>query len=314
MSDVVSQYDFAAASRVFCKSHAHAAPLSQDMSRDHLFTGSLKTYNLSSGVQLCTASMTALRDSQLDAVFPKSICMVVSLAGRSCEINSGGRITESLNHHDSAFFCFDDECMSSGRYDRGQSSTSVLIQLRPELLVDPDLQDVVEKHTKINRIERCGRDRRISGLGAALFAPQGCNTVAKLMIECYAMELVARFVGLLDEVAEDTTRLSHCDLAKMKLIREMMTASPETCYTMTQLAKEVGMSVSSLKSKFQQAFGVPVFTCLRDIRLDRAHEGILRDGWTVKQAAYFSGYKHAANFSTAFARKFGTPPSLFRGD
>ena len=75
------------------------------------------------------------------------------------------------------------------------------------------------------------------------------------------------------------------------------------------LARDAGVSVTTLKTKFNAAFGQSVVAFLRDVRLERAREGIVGEGWTVSQAAYLVGYKHQSSFSTAFHRKFGIWPS-----
>ena len=62
------------------------------------------------------------------------------------------------------------------------------------------------------------------------------------------------------------------------------------------------------KVKFAAVFGQPIFAFLRDLRLERAFEGLQSEGWTVSQAAYFVGYRHPSSFSEAFRRKFGVAP------
>jgi AraC-like DNA-binding protein len=55
-----------------------------------------------------------------------------------------------------------------------------------------------------------------------------------------------------------------------------------------------------------------VFEHLREGRLQRARQALERDGVTVGQAALVAGYTSAANFATAYRRRFGTPPKLAR--
>ena len=75
------------------------------------------------------------------------------------------------------------------------------------------------------------------------------------------------------------------------------------------LAREAGVSVTTLKTKFNAVFGQSVAAFLRDTRLATARVGIAEKGWTISQAAYLVGYKHQSSFSVAFRRKYGIWPS-----
>ena len=58
--------------------------------------------------------------------------------------------------------------------------------------------------------------------------------------------------------------------------------------------------------------GEGLFEHLRGRRLDAARLALEREGLAVGQAAELAGYGNAANFATAFRRRFGCPPSAVR--
>ena len=155
-----------------------------------------------------------------------------------------------------------------------------------------------------------GSQLRLAQLANALFNPDACGIVGNMMAESHVHEIVAQASKLTE--FELNCGVSKSDLLKMNIVKEKLHAHPEIDHTLSGLAQEVGISPSSLKTKFREVYGRPVFEYLRDIRMEYAYNGILQSGWSVKQAAFFAGYKHAANFSTAFQKKFGMPPCTFR--
>ncbi|MNW09377.1 DNA-binding transcriptional regulator GadX [compost metagenome] len=60
-------------------------------------------------------------------------------------------------------------------------------------------------------------------------------------------------------------------------------------------------------------YGTTVFDFVRESRLQRARQALERDGFSVAQAALVAGYNSAANFATAYRKRFGMPPKLARG-
>jgi AraC-like DNA-binding protein len=77
-------------------------------------------------------------------------------------------------------------------------------------------------------------------------------------------------------------------------------------------AREGGVSVNTLQRLFRAMHGTTVFEHLRAMKLQRAREALERDGVPVSEAAYRAGYTSAANFTTAFKRRFGVSPKNLR--
>ena len=82
--------------------------------------------------------------------------------------------------------------------------------------------------------------------------------------------------------------------------------------SMDELAKQVGMNANSLQRQFRALYGTTIFEHIRESRLLRARQALERDGVTVGQAAMIAGYTSAANFATAYRRRFGIAPKWVR--
>lgn len=100
------------------------------------------------------------------------------------------------------------------------------------------------------------------------------------------------------------------DMVRAGLIRDRILMSEEHQNATPQwLAQELGMSVSTLQRLFKAAYGVSVMEFQRTERLKVVH-ALLREGrLTVGEAGYRAGYSTVSNFSSAFQRTFGYPPS-----
>jgi AraC-like DNA-binding protein len=125
-------------------------------------------------------------------------------------------------------------------------------------------------------------------------------------------------IGLLQEaLAEavppsDHYAASHLDvgtIARARAARQFMLAHVTAPLSLSDIARATGMSVSTLQRAFRQCYGVSVMGFLRRQRLDHARRRLERDGLSVAEAAAEAGYRTAANFTTAFRRAFGYPPS-----
>jgi len=79
--------------------------------------------------------------------------------------------------------------------------------------------------------------------------------------------------------------------------------------TIKDVAIGCGMSVSTLQRIFKACYGCTVMEFQRVRRLELARLALIDQQLTVGEAAFRAGYSNTANFSTAFVREFGYPPS-----
>lgn len=109
---------------------------------------------------------------------------------------------------------------------------------------------------------------------------------------------------------QDGAALSDRDMDRARKIRDCIQAcDTQQAPTPQTLARELGMSVSTLQRLFKAAYGMSVMEFTRTERLKLARCLLLQGGLTVGEAGYRAGYTTASNFSAAFQRTFGYPPS-----
>ncbi|MGK6315766.1 helix-turn-helix transcriptional regulator [Neorhizobium sp. DT-125] len=147
--------------------------------------------------------------------------------------------------------------------------------------------------------------QRTMDLARRLFRQPFNPLTDKLVAESCALELLAHVV---DNDGERGGAVFGGDRARIMRVCEYLEAHLEKEHHLPVLAREAGMSLSSFKTKFQAVTGKTVFGFLTEKRLERALRGMEQEGWSVAQAAWYTGYRHPTNFSSAFRRHFGFSP------
>lgn len=139
----------------------------------------------------------------------------------------------------------------------------------------------------------------------------------KLFFESCALELMCL---KLDEFREPAGRnvgpATHCrplhpnERRRIRQIQERFHDNPTEIPSLTELAREAGMSQSTLSRLFRKEYGTTVFSYLRNTRLDLAAQ-MLSQGMSVTETAFSVGYNNLSYFSKEFKKRFGTSPSRF---
>ena len=92
----------------------------------------------------------------------------------------------------------------------------------------------------------------------------------------------------------------------------LMHGSLTQTWTLDELAREVGLSRSTLTERFTAHLGVSPMRYLSRCRLQLAAERLRAGQQSVAQIGYGIGYESEAAFNRAFKREFGMSPGAFR--
>lgn len=82
--------------------------------------------------------------------------------------------------------------------------------------------------------------------------------------------------------------------------------------SLDDLARQVGLSRSSLCAGFRQIVGQTVFDYIAGLRMQQALALLNQRDASITEIAYAVGYSHPSSFSLAVQRRFGTSPSELR--
>ena len=252
----------------------------------------------------------------------KSLNFSIVLAGRWQATLGGESLACGGARPEAMFFALAEPDAWSKRAERGDHARMVNVMAAPEWLDDDGLGEIEAGGGAIRALSRRHRAhgqwrpslRLIAMAEQVLARPYYSGVLQRLYLESRAIEMVAE---ALMTVAGETPDgafgvLRPADDRRMRTVRELLDAAPAEALSLAAIAREAGVSVRTLQRQFQSAHGVGLFHYLRERRLDRARDALEREGVTVAQAAHGAGYASAANFTTAFRRRFGLSPKQVR--
>ncbi|MDF2804223.1 MAG: AraC family regulatory protein, partial [Anaerocolumna sp.] len=99
---------------------------------------------------------------------------------------------------------------------------------------------------------------------------------------------------------------------KVKHVREHLTAELSEHITIEQLAREHGLTQTTLKNCFREIYGIPPYEYLKKIRMNHAAILLRKDKYPIGEIAGMVGYQNASKFSKAFRDVLGATPSEYR--
>jgi AraC-like DNA-binding protein len=112
-----------------------------------------------------------------------------------------------------------------------------------------------------------------------------------------------------DEQRPMPRHLRSRDIVRAQTARELILRSLDDGLHLPEIARQTGMSVSTLQRVFRDCYGQTVMEFARVRRLETARDLLDSEGLSVGEVARRAGYSSPANFATAFHREFGYPPS-----
>jgi AraC family transcriptional activator of pyochelin receptor len=146
-------------------------------------------------------------------------------------------------------------------------------------------------------LQRCEHD----GLARTLFFRSKA-----LEIFCHALKLLAVDEGFGGTDASRVT--SKGVLRAQQILKERFVTPP----SLDDLAREVGLSRSSLCAGFRQILGQSVYDYINDLRMQHALALLAERNASITQIAYAVGYNYPSSFSVAVQRRFGATPRELR--
>lgn len=102
-------------------------------------------------------------------------------------------------------------------------------------------------------------------------------------------------------------RVRHCER-----VRDFILANLDRELSIDLIAKEVGLSSSTVQRRFKEQFGIAVFDFIRQARLEAARTALASKGIPVSHAAHMAGYNNISSFTTAFRKAYGVTPKQVR--
>jgi len=135
-----------------------------------------------------------------------------------------------------------------------------------------------------------------------------------IYLETKALELLllALHRSLQDNMLFRPVMLTGYDKGKLQEARAYLLEHIDDRTSIADLSRMIGINRNKLTGGFRQLYGSTIFEFLINKRMERARQLLLDTALPIQEIAMMIGYSKLSNFTTAFTRKFGIPPSIFR--
>ena len=138
------------------------------------------------------------------------------------------------------------------------------------------------------------------------------GALGRLFLESKAIEVMYRVLSRSNpgpHYEKARVRLNERDRARLAQIREQLDGECGQAPSLASLGRSVGLNRNKLCFGFRQVFGATIAEYCAERRMQRARELLLGTQMTISQIALSVGYSSTGNFSTAFQKRYGVPPS-----
>ena len=102
------------------------------------------------------------------------------------------------------------------------------------------------------------------------------------------------------------------DFEKIHEAKRLLLADLSETPTIPELSRHVGLNECKLKYGFRKVFNQTLFECLFDYKMEYARFLLLDTDKPVLDISYECGYSDPSYFATAFKKKHGVTPKVFR--
>ena len=185
-----------------------------------------------------------------------------------------------------------------GHYEFDRDSALPFLKDLPEMIllrgteVSGDLETVVKLISSEMNSGKPGSEALVHKLAEVLFVQ---------IVRSYTMTRSSK-VGFLDALQDE----------KINRALSLVHRTPESKWTLENLAHEIGMSRTSFANRFRELVGDTPMQYITDLRLQKSRELLTTTRLPISGVCELVGYGSEAAFIRAFKRSFNLSPGTFR--
>ncbi|SDE12823.1 helix-turn-helix domain-containing protein [Sporomusa acidovorans] len=122
------------------------------------------------------------------------------------------------------------------------------------------------------------------------------------------------FLSIIDasEPFEKRPYFPKSQVNKIKQIKQFLTQNIACHFTLEELSKRFGISLTAMNSCFKAVYGIPVYAFIRTYRMQAAAAMLLTSQDSITVIAGNVGYENSSKFASAFKAVIHISPSAYR--
>lgn len=280
-----------------------------------VFSGLLLAYEAQPGLIATASDVTYLNDQELCSRSEPSLMFGVLLSGEreTMDVEGYGEITRELEKP--ALLGFSEKTSFKLHSSRNQRIAAAGFLLKPsfferfgEYIKDDGLAALKEFLSGKFRYETMARSPRILELSRYLLEHPYRGQLGELFLESNTLSLVVEVAEQLKQERKIVALVGRRHYDRVMEARDILDTNLVDPPKTVELARRVGVNLTTLQANFKAVLGVTIFGYVRTQRLMMARI-LLRDhSLAVAEAGYRVGFASPAAFTAAYRRYFGHPP------
>ncbi|ASV30069.1 AraC family transcriptional regulator [Maribacter cobaltidurans] len=138
-------------------------------------------------------------------------------------------------------------------------------------------------------------------------------TIKSLYLKGKIYELIALYFNKNTDadVEQCPFLVDEDNVKRIRKAKEIIISNMAEPPTLTELSKEIGLSLKRLKEGFKQIYGDSVYSFLFDYKMEHARKLLESGQYNVNEIGLKIGYSTSSHFIAAFKKKYGTTPKKY---
>ncbi len=279
-------------------------------------SGMLKAEEVQPGLLMSGYDITYLKDSGLAVEIEPSLLCTVLLDGSSEPLRLDGQPAVAHKPGRIEVLGFGSRLAGERAWFTGQRARAFGITVKPDFLdrfastVDNDslssLRDFLQPGFRRATLPHLARAVEIAN--EILDHPYEGN-LARLYHESQTLRFLLEIAIALHEQERVGRKIGRLQYERAHNAREILDRRLADPPKALDLAREVGVNLTTLQSNFKLAFGTTIFGYVRVQRLKMGRILMSEHGLRVAEAGRHVGFSNPAAFTAAYRKHFGHPPT-----
>ena len=285
-----------------------------------IYAGRLLAHEVQAGLTITATDVTYLTDQDFVVdVEPSLICgILIDGHDEGVEVGHHGYVSRVRERPVLYGFRSAQRCRRTSV--RAQRCKSAGFLLKPaffdrfgDVVTDDGLLTLRDFATADFRTMTLARSARLIEIARRILDHPYNGSLGELFLESSALAFVVETAEQLKQERSKIALIGRRHYERVMEARDIIDADLVATPTSLELARQVGVSVTTLQANFKSVFGTTIFGYVRDQRLLMARVLLTEHGLTAAEAGYRVGFSSPAAFSAAFRRRFGRPPGQEAG-
>lgn len=294
---------------------AEPVDMAPEEKRTPIYTGRLVASEVQPGLLMSAADVTYVCDQIFTVEMEPALVCGIMLSGAPVETQVEGYGSFTRYPHQVSLMGINNPIRYSTPLTRGQRVRSVGFVLQPSFF-DRFTQDVEDDGLFALRDLMSGGFRtaaithspHITEIAKRCIDHPYGGHLGKLFLESSALAYVIEAAQALRYGRRLVALLGRREYDRVIHAREILDSDLVNTPTTLELARRVGINVTTLQTNFKTAFGRTIFAHVREQRLMMARVLLQEYRLSVAEAGRKVGFSRASAFSAAYSKHFGHPP------